>query len=383
MSSAPVPLSVLDLSPMVSGQTAADALRNTIDLAQHTERLGYRRYWLAEHHLASGIASASPAVLIALVAGATRHIRVGSGAVLLGHHAPLVVAEQFGTIAQLHPQRIDLGLGRSGFRRGQDMARRFDTPGNEVTSESRRVDGLLIPGRPKADSSRLAERLEEQQRLLSVGGESDAPTVDYKTQVQSILEFIAGDYRAADGEPVRTPPAEGADLDVWILGSSAGASSAAAAELGLPYAANYHVSPSTVLESVSAYRDSFVPSGRLQRPYVVVSADVVVAESDAVARELASPYGQWVLSIRSGEGAIPFPSPTEAAQFRWTDELRALVADRLDTQIVGGPETVVRQLRTLCDATEADELVITSITHDHADRVRSYELLAKAWEAAA
>jgi alkanesulfonate monooxygenase SsuD/methylene tetrahydromethanopterin reductase-like flavin-dependent oxidoreductase (luciferase family) len=375
------PLSVLDLSPIVSGQTPADALRNTIDLAQRTEHLGYRRYWVAEHHLTPGVASAAPAVLIALVAGATSQIRVGSAAVLLGYHAPLVVAEQFGTVAQLHPGRIDLGLGRSGLVRGRDLARRFGGPADGPAPEAKVVDGLLIPPKPRAlaKSTSFLARIEEQQRLLAVGGEPVDSPLDYRTQVEHILRFVEGVFRSSSGEPVHAVPVEGADLDVWILGSSAGESSAAAGSLGLPFAANYHVSPSTVLESVAAYRDDFTASAKLARPYVVVSADVVVADTDEEARELASPYGQWVHSIRAGAGAIPFPSPAEAAEFQWTDEGRQLVADRVDTQIVGTPEAVVRKLATLRDATAADELVITTITHDHADRVRSYELLAKAW----
>ena len=380
-----VPLSVLDLSPVVSGQTPADALHNTVDLARRAEHLGYRRYWLAEHHLSPGVAASSPAVLIAVVAGATERIRVGSGAVLLGHHQPLVVAEQFGTIAQLHPGRIDLGLGRSALRRPRDVAKRFSAPSGGRPPESTVVNGLLIPAKPPAtdDSARLLDRIEQQRRLLgTVEATSEGQKEDYQGQVERILQFVEGDFPASGGDSLHAVPAAGADFGVWILGSSAGPSSAAAGALGLPYAANYHVSPSTVLESVEAYRDAFVPSARLRRPYVIVSADVVVADSDAAARELARPYGQWVLSIRSGEGAIPFPSPEEAAGFPWTEEQRLAVADRVDTQIAGSPETVVRQLTTLRNATGADELLITTITHNHMDRVRSYELLAKAWGSA-
>lgn len=376
----PTPLSVLDLSPVPSGQTAADALRNTIDLAQRTEHLGYRRYWVAEHHLMRGVASSAPAVLIALIAGATSAIRVGSAAVLLGHHSPLVIAEQFGTIAQLHPGRIDLGLGRSGLLRGRELVRRFAGPADGPAPEAKVVDGLLIPPKPRtlAKSERFVARIEEQQRLLSTGEPAESP-LSYRAQVEQILQFVDGGFRASSGEPLHALPVEGADLDVWVLGSSAGQSSAAAGSLGLPFAANYHVSPSTVLEAVAAYRQDFTASAKLARPHVVVSADVVVADTDERARELTAPYGPWVHSIRTGEGAIPYPSPAEAAEFPWTDEAREIVADRLDTQIVGSPETVVRKLATLRDATAADELVITTATHDHADRVRSYELLAKAW----
>ncbi|MDA3630015.1 MsnO8 family LLM class oxidoreductase [Saccharopolyspora sp. WRP15-2] len=374
----PTPLSVLDLAPIPSGHTAADALHNTIDLARRAEQLGYQRYWVAEHHLTPGVASAAPAVLIALIAGATNQIRVGSAAVLLGQHSPLVVAEQFGTVAQLHPDRVDLGLGRVAPNRSEDLARRFAEPG--PVSRPEVVDGLLIPPKPRglAKSEQLLARIAEQQRRVG----SPAEELDYRTQVGRILQYLTGSSRDDRGEPLTANPAEGADLDVWILGSSAGESSAAAGALGLPFAANYHVNPSTVLESVSAYRRDFTASTRLKRPYVVVSADVLVADTDEAARELAAPYARWVHSIRTGAGAIPFPTPAEAAAFAWTDEQRALVADRVDTQFVGAPETVARGLAALRDATGADELVVTTMTHAHLDRVRSYELLAKAWQEA-
>jgi luciferase family oxidoreductase group 1 len=166
---------------------------------------------------------------------------------------------------------------------------------------------------------------------------------------------------------------------VWILGSSGGQSANVAGARALRFAANYHVSPATVLEAVGGYRDAFVPSAELAEPYVAVSADVVVADDDATAREFAAGYGAWVRSIRSGAGAIPFPAPEEAKALPWTAEDEALVADRLETQFVGSPTTVADHLERLRDATDADELIITTITHDHADRVRSYELLAREW----
>jgi luciferase family oxidoreductase group 1 len=168
-------------------------------------------------------------------------------------------------------------------------------------------------------------------------------------------------------------------VEVWVLGSSAGESATAAGKLGLRFAANYHVSPATVLEAVDAYRQAFIASTDLDRPYVAVSADVVVGHDDESARRLATGYGLWVRSIRRGEGAIAFPTPQEAARHEWSSDDRALVADRVDTQFVGSPETVAAGLDRLQEATGADELVITTITHDHADRVRSYELLAKEW----
>ncbi|WP_239381759.1 LLM class flavin-dependent oxidoreductase [Frankia sp. CIT1] len=372
----PIPLSVLDLAPSTSGSSAAEALRNTIDLARHAERFGYARYWLAEHHLTPGVVSAAPAVLIALVADATQTIRVGSGAVQTGYHTPVIVAEQFGTIAHIHPGRIDLGLGRSGVGRLIERVNRSaagSSPRGGTTARPSVIDGLLIPAPAKIvfDPDRLRQQLD-------VVGHRDDAAERYGQDVRDIQAFIRGDYRTPDGTHLRSPAAEDADAQLWILAASAGDSARTAGELGLPLAANYHIVPSTVLDTVAAYRAAFRPSATLREPRVMVSADVVVAGDDATARRLASGYGPWVANIRSGEGAA-YPTPAEAAAYPWTDQERALVADRLDTQFVGSPATVVRGLRILRDATGADELLITTITHDHADRVRSYELLAQAW----
>ncbi|OHV24374.1 monooxygenase [Parafrankia soli] len=378
-----VPLSVLDLAPLPSGSSAADALRNTLDLARQAERFGYARYWLAEHHLTPGVASAAPAVLIALVAAATERIRVGSGAVQTGHDTAVVVAEQFGTIAHLHPGRVDLGLGRSNLGRLVDRAAK-PTPNGTAQPlngtaqppprpSARVVDGLLLPESPAVTFD--VERLGRQLRLV---GFRDGPEEDYTALVRDIQAFVGGTYRAPDGTALSAPAAEGADLEIWILAATAGGSALTAAALGLPLGANYHIVPSTVLETIAAYRAAFRP-GVLNEPRVMVSADVVVASDDETARRLASGYGPWVASIRAGGGAIPYPSPGEVAARGLSDAERALVADRVDTQFVGSPETVLRGLRVLRDATGADELLITTITHDHADRVRSYELLAEAW----
>lgn len=376
-----LPLSVLDLAPIAAGSSARRALRNSVDLARHAERLGYRRYWVAEHHLTAGVAAAAPAPLVALLASATSRIRVGSGAVLLGNYAPAAVAEQFGTVAALHPGRVDLGLGRSGQHRLRDAARLFDASERPASPGGRTVDGVHLPARPPAAfrDPAVRARLETLQALLHPRPDGGR---EYLAEVTEILDLLAGRYRAADGTEVRAPAAEGADLAVWIFGSSAGASASAAGRLSLPYVSNYHVSPATVVESADAYRAAFVPSAARPRPYLVVSADVVVAEDAATARHLASPHARWVLSIRAGDGAIPYPHPDESATVAWTDAQRALVADRVRTQLVGDPETVVRRLAALRDLTGADELVVTTVTHDHADRVRSYELLAEAWRRA-
>jgi alkanesulfonate monooxygenase SsuD/methylene tetrahydromethanopterin reductase-like flavin-dependent oxidoreductase (luciferase family) len=373
-----VPLSVLDLSPVSSGGSVPDALHNTIDLARRTEEAGYLRYWLAEHHLARGVASSAPAVLIALVAAATNRIRVGSGAVQLGHQTPLAVVEQFGTIDALYPGRIDLGLGRSGQRRAEAV-RQLAADATRATPkppvESRIVDGLLIP-KPFSFAHLLTSPL--FAAFASLLQQPGAQSPDFADVVDDILALLAGSLRVSDVQ-VHATPGEGADLEIWILGSSGGQSAQVAGARGLPFAANYHVSPAGVLDAVEAYRAAFRPSSWLPAPKVIVSADAVVGEDDDQARELASPYGLWAHSIRSGAGAIPFPSPKEAREHVWTSEERALISDRLDTQFVGSATTVVERLQTLQTATQADELLITTITHDHADRVRSYQLLAEAW----
>ena len=206
-----------------------------------------------------------------------------------------------------------------------------------------------------------------------------ATSPDYAEQLDEILALLDGALVSDDGVEARAVPGAGAGPEVWVFGSSGGQSARVAGERGLCFAANYHVSPGTTLEAVEAYRAAFRPSARLAEPWLAVSADVVVADDEETARRLASPYGLWVRSIRTGLGAIPFPSPEEAAAHRWTDEDRELVADRVDTQFVGTPAMVVEQLRTLQRVTDADELVVTTVTHDHDDRRRSAELLAGAW----
>ncbi|MFD0690990.1 LLM class flavin-dependent oxidoreductase [Actinomadura fibrosa] len=369
-----IPLSVLDLAPVRAGGTVPQALRETLDLARRAEEAGYRRYWLAEHHLAPGVASSAPQVLIGAVAAATSRIRVGSGAVQTGHWTPLAVVEQFGTLDALFPGRIDLGLGRSGQRRAETRA-----PGTGTAAPRRGrevVDGLLIP--EPFDQSRLAKSpvVKLFGALLQQPG---AEPPDFAGVVDEIAALLDGSYRSPEGYEAHAIPGEHADVELWILGSSGGQSAQVAGERGLPFAANYHVAPSNVLEAVEAYRAAFKPSPVLDEPYVVVSADVVVAPTDEEARELAAPYPLWVHSIRSRLAAIPYPSPADAATHHWGPDDWDLVADRVDTQFTGSPATVAAGLETLRRVTGADELLITTITHDHADRVRSYELLARAW----
>ncbi|MEU0033705.1 MULTISPECIES: LLM class flavin-dependent oxidoreductase [unclassified Streptomyces] len=369
-----IPLGVLDLVPVSSGSTAADALRNSIDLARQTERLGYARYWFAEHHLNPGVAGTSPAVLLALTASATSRIRLGSGAVQLGHRTALSTVEEFGLLDALHPGRLDLGLGRSGGRPpGQ-----ADVPPPTATPvvDGRAPNGLRIPPRFSFAHLLGSPRVALQRTLLQ---QPHAQSPDYGEQIDDILALLAGTYRSADGVEAHAVPGEGADVEVWILGSSGGESAGVAGRGGLRFAANYHVSPATVLEAVEGYRAAFQPSDVLDKPYVGVSADVVVAEDDETARDLATGYDLWVRSIRTAEGAIPYPTPAQARAHVWSDADRELVADRVETRFVGSPGHVADRLEQLQEATGADELLITTITHGHADRVRSYALLAEEW----
>jgi alkanesulfonate monooxygenase SsuD/methylene tetrahydromethanopterin reductase-like flavin-dependent oxidoreductase (luciferase family) len=372
------PLTVLDLVPISSGSTATQALWGSIDLAREAEQAGYLRYWFAEHHLNPGVAGTSPAVVIALTAAATSTIRLGSGAVQMGHRTALATVEEFGLIDALHPGRVDLGLGRSGGRPPGQAGSGPPRPGppQAPPTATTTPNGLLIPPRFSLERLLASPRLALNKKLLMLPG---AQPQDYTEQVDDVLALLVGRYRTPDGVEAHVIPGEHAGLQVWILGSSGGESAQVAGERGLRFAANYHVSPATVLEAVDGYRAAFRPSAELSQPYVSVSADVVVAGDEPAARELAAGYGSWVLSIRTGAGAIAFPTPAEARAHRWTDEDRTLVADRLDTQFVGSPKQVADRLEQLRDATGADELIVTTITHDHADRVRSYQLLADEW----
>ncbi|MCV7424027.1 LLM class flavin-dependent oxidoreductase [Mycobacterium yunnanensis] len=368
------PLAVLDLVPISSGSTAAQALRNSVDLAQRTERLGYSRYWFAEHHLNPGVAGTSPAVLLALTAAATSTIRLGSGALQMGHRTALATVEEFGLLDAVHPGRFDLGLGRSGGRPGAPTKpTAVEVP--QVVG-GRAPNGLPIP--PSFDPTPLLKspRMALQKTLLQL---PEAKPQDYGEQVADVLALIADDYQSDTGERVHVVPGRGANLQIWILGSSGGESATVAGRNGVRFAANYHVAPSRVIEATYGYRASFTPSVDLAEPYVAVSADVVVAETESAARELATGYGLWVRSIRTGEGAVEYPTPDVARRHVWSDADRALVSDRVDTQFVGSAAQVADQLELLRDATGADELIITTITHDHRDRVESYALLAEEW----
>jgi luciferase family oxidoreductase group 1 len=334
--SAPAPLSVLDLAPVSAGSTTAAALRSTIELAQHAERLGYHRYWLAEHHNMPGIASSSPAVLIGQVAAATSTLRVGSGGVMLPNHPPLVVAEQFGMLTALYPDRIDLGIGRA--------------PGTD---------------------QRTAAALRRSTAPLSAD--------DFPQQLGELLRFFGEDPLQATDGGLHAVPAAGNQPPLWLLGSS-GYSARLAGMLGLPFAFAHHFSSANTLPAVAAYRENFSPSAALDKPYVLIAAAVLAADDDERARYLAGPSGLSFLRLRQGRPG-PLPSPEEAAAQEYSEIERLIVEDRMAGQILGGPDTVRAGVEQLVAATGADELMVTTMTHDPADRLRSYELLAGLWPA--
>jgi alkanesulfonate monooxygenase SsuD/methylene tetrahydromethanopterin reductase-like flavin-dependent oxidoreductase (luciferase family) len=372
-----VPLSILDLAPISAGSDAATALRNTIDLAQHAESWGYKRYWVAEHHFVA-VASSQPMLLIGQIAAATSHIRVGAGAVQLGQTTAIAVAESFGMLEAFHPGRIDMGLGRSAGRRREAAKQRREKP---ELPPWREIDGLVIP--TPFDLSVLAgnELLRAQGRILlgvppARGGQPDAISPDFADQVADIEAFLAGTF-SADGYDIHAVPGERSGLVPWIFGSSKGKSAHVAGTRGLPFVASYHITPGTALDAIAAYREAFTPSAHLTEPYVVVSADIVVADDTATARQLASSYGHWVYSIRTGQGAVAYPDSDDCAPL--SAEQCEVVRDRTATQFVGDPDEVADKLDTLRRVTGADELVITSVTHRHADRLRSHELIAKRW----
>ncbi|WP_065959398.1 LLM class flavin-dependent oxidoreductase [Curtobacterium sp. UCD-KPL2560] len=363
-----VPLSVLDLVPVSSGSSSATALRNTLDLARAAERAGYARYWLAEHHLNPGVAGSAPNVVIGAVAAVTSRIRVGSAATLVGNVRGLQIAETFGTLTGLYGPRFDLGLGRSGA-----PAPGTPKPPSLAPRADEVVDGLLVPA-PFDLRIAPGSKFALQGELL---GRVPGDVERFDGDLALVRELFAGTW-TRDGAVVEAPPATGADVELWIHGSTGGESARVAGSLGLPYGANYHSSPGTVLASVAAYRAAFRP-GVLAAPHVIVSADVVVGRTTEEADELAEGYGPWVHSIRSGAGAIPYPTPDAARATPFPDDAAAAVRDRLATRFVGDAGHVADRLEVLRRVTGADELLVTTITHDHDARVRSYELLAAEW----
>jgi luciferase family oxidoreductase group 1 len=322
------PLSVLDLAPIVEGGTVAGALRNSLDLAQHAERWGYRRFWLAEHHNATGIASAATAVVIAHVAAGTQTIRVGAGGIMLPNHAPLVIAEQFGTLAALHQGRIDLGLGRA--------------PGTDQLT-------MLALRRDYA------------------GGADTFP--------QDVLELQALLGDPQPGQAVRAIPGMGSHVPLWILGSSLYGAQLAAA-LGLPYSFASHFAPDALLPALEIYRDRFQPSEQLQQPHVMVAANVIAADDEAEAERLFTSIQQSFTNVLRGRRG-QLPPPIDDIETYWTPEEKLRASSMLHRSFVGSPEAVKNGLEHFVDETAADELIVATAIHDHAARLRSYELLGK------
>jgi luciferase family oxidoreductase group 1 len=322
-----IPFSVLDLSPVTMGGDAAQSLRNTLDLAQHAEAWGYRRYWLAEHHSMPGIASAATSVVICHVASGTSTIRVGAGGIMLPNHSPLVIAEQFGTLESLFPGRIDLGLGRA--------------PGSDQ------------------NTARALRR--------NLASDPDAFP-------QDVLELIGYFAPPEPEQRVMAVPGVGLQVPIWILGSSLFGAQVAAA-LGLPFAFASHFAPAMMMEAIHVYRSRFQPSEQLDRPYVMLGFNVFAAESDTEARLLASSMQQAFVNLRSGR-PTQLPPPLEGYESQLPPPARALLADVLTCSAVGSPETVRKALLAFIERTKADELMLTAMIFDHAARLRSYEIAA-------
>jgi len=323
-----IPFSVLDLSPITVGATASDAFRNTLDLAQHAERWGYKRFWLAEHHGMPGIASAATSVAIGYVAEGTSTIRVGAGGIMLPNHAPLLIDEQFGTLAALHPGRVDLGLGRA--------------PGSDQIT-ARAVRRALL------------------------GGEESFP--------REVIELMSYFQPAQPGQEVQAVPGAGLEVPVWILGSSTFGAQLAA-YLGLPFAFASHFAPAMMMPAITIYRERFRPSAQLGAPYLMLGLTVVAAESDDEAKFLFSSLQQSTLNNRTGRPSR-VPPPVADFEARLDPYARAILADAFASAVVGGPDAIRRGLQDVIERTGADELMVTANIFEHAKRKRSFEIVAE------
>jgi luciferase family oxidoreductase group 1 len=320
------PFSILDLSPIVEGGDARQALMNSRDLAQHAERLGYTRFWLAEHHNMPGVASAATAVAIAHVAAGTSTIRVGAGGIMLPNHAPLIIAEQFGTLAALFPGRIDLALGRA-------------------------------PGTDQPTAMALRRTL--------VGDESRFP--------RDVVELMSYFDPVEPGQRVQAVPGAGLDVPIWILGSSLFGAELAAM-LGLPFGFASHFAPAALMPAIRLYRERFRPSGALARPYVLAGFNIIAAETDAAAQRLATSLQQAFLNLRRGRPA-PLPPPVDHVAM--TPEERAMLDGLLVSAAIGAPDTVAARVADFLARTGVDELMVTAQIFDHAARLRSFEIAAE------
>jgi luciferase family oxidoreductase group 1 len=326
-----VPLSILDLSPICAGSTAAQSLANTLDLARHAERWGYHRYWLAEHHNMPGIASAATALVIGHVAAGTHTIRVGAGGIMLPNHAPLVVAEQFGTLATLYPERIDLGLGRA--------------PGTDQRTM------IALRRHLAGDVDRFPQDVVELQAYFATPAAGAAPA------------------------PVRAIPGEGTQVPIWILGSSLYGAQLAAA-LGLPFAFAAHFAPAELMNALGVYRRLFKPSAALAQPRAMVALNVFAADTNAEAKRLFTSLQQAFLNLRRGTpGQLPLPIDDIGA-FASPQEL-AMLEHSLSCSVVGAADTVRAGVAEFLAHTLADELIVTAMIHDHVARRRSFEILAE------
>lgn len=323
-----LPISILDLAMYPEGKTIADAFQATRELAQLAEKWGYTRYWLAEHHNLEGIASSATAVLIGFVAAHTQTIRVGSGGIMLPNHAPLMVAEQFGTLATLYPGRIDLGLGRAP---GSDQA----------TMRAMRKEAAAFP-------------------------------MDFAELIDELLYYFAP---ASAGQKIKAIPGAGLDIPLWILGSSL-YSARLAARLGRPYAFAGHFAPQEMLQAVRLYRAEFRPSPQLKEPKVMVGVAAVAAETDEHAEYLATSLYQRILTLIRGH-LKPAPAPVTSMQGLWSPQEEYAVRQMTSTMVVGSPRKVEAGLRHLIESTGADELIITSDLYQHEDRLKSFEMIAR------
>jgi luciferase family oxidoreductase group 1 len=325
-----IPLSALDLSPIVAGGSPAESFGNSLSLAQHAETWGYRRVWLAEHHNMPGIASAATAVLIGHIAGGTSRIRVGSGGIMLPNHAPMMVAEQFGTLESLYPGRIDLGLGRA--------------PGTDPLTA----------------------------RFLRRGLSSSSSGEQFPELLEELRSFLRP---AVPGQPVRAIPGAGLNIPIWLLGSG-GFSAQLAGELGLPFGSAAHFSPENMLPGLELYRRSFRGSDTLREPYAMVGVNVIAADTDDEAHRLATSLYQAHLNLIRGNPQPVLP-PVESMEGLWSAEEKVVVESRLRVSVIGSPDTVKAGLQALAEATNADEFMVHTMTFDHAARLRSYEILAE------
>jgi luciferase family oxidoreductase group 1 len=322
-----VPVSILDLVPVILGETPREALRKSLDLAQHAEAFGYKRYWVAEHHNMTGIASAATSVVIGYLAGGTSTIRVGSGGIMLPNHPPIVIAEQFGTLESLYPGRIDLGLGRA--------------PGTDTRT------------------LRALRRDPTRERT-------------FPQEVLELQQFLAP---AESGQAVRAVPGAGTEVPIWILGSSTFGAELAA-ELGLPYAFASHFAPDALLIALDIYRSQFKPSKQLDHPYAMAGVNVVAAGTDDEARRLFTTVQQSFTNLVRGAGGKLQP-PIDNIDDYWTPGEKHHASRMLKYSIVGSAETVRRRLEDFVALTNADELMIVTSIHDHAARIRSYEIVGQ------